>query len=409
MESNGLALLLLPPPPSTLSFINTKAAYGPAVDGCLKQIHRSKSLRLDVAITVPSSWLRDHDVPRRVLFEGAQKALAQTYSLICETAAHQQIELDCLGGVDARAFFLLPSREPTSEPRNPAANENRFIGPFVNLATLIGSRRSYGTVFGVESEEGEKLLRSFLLLSESKYLHVPTCQTVPGGLSITDPSNAAVNAPTPNKSHTSIAVGGTFDHLHIGHKLLLTATALLAEPKGSRWNLSQAMFLTIGISGDDLLTKKRFAEELENWDTRQQKVADFLESVIVFSTTRDLSRKAERISKPGPNGEYMRVTYDSNLIIHYVRISDPYGPTITDESISALIVSQETRTGGEAVNEKRQENGWPPLEILEIEVLDGNPGHNEEDASNPGLTSFESKISSTDIRRRIHEKRKAEG
>lgn len=39
-----------------------------------------------------------------------------------------------------------------------------------------------------------------------------------------------------------------------------------------------------------------------------------------------------------------------------VRLIDPYGPSVTDPDLQCLVVSQETRRGGEAVNKQRLEN-----------------------------------------------------
>src|SRR5436305_13236575 len=62
----------------------------------------------------------------------------------------------------------------------------------------------------------------------------------------------------------------------------------------------------------------------------------------------------EEISRPIPNGHIVRVTYLSpasgTTTINYTRITDPYGPTITDRRISAIVISYETRAGGKAVN-----------------------------------------------------------
>jgi len=44
-----------------------------------------------------------------------------------------------------------------------------------------------------------------------------------------------------------------------------------------------------------------------------------------------------------------------DISYNIVGISDPYGPTITDRQLSCLIVSEETRRGGQKVNEKRRE------------------------------------------------------
>ena len=408
MERGSLALLLLPPPPSILSSTNTRAAYGPAIDAVLNHVSLTEKTRLDIAIAVPSSWLVTSDMSRTALFERTQKALALTYSLIGVIATSQQKELDGLYSLDVRAFFLLPARESAREVEGEGDDDKAFSGPVVDLATLVGSQRAYGTLFGVESEEGERLLKSFLLLYRSKHRHDPTCRRLPGGLFFHKHSPTSAIAAPWGRPHTSIAVGGTFDHLHIGHKLLLTATALLAEPRGSRRNSTQTVLLTIGISGDDLLTHKKFAEEMECWDERQQKVADFLESVIVFSSPRNLSRKVESVSKPGPNGRYVRAMFDSSITINYVQILDPYGPTITDENISALVLSHETRSGGKAINEKRLEKGWRPLEVFEIGVLDVSRSGDDQKDSDTATAAFESKISSTEIRRRIHEKRHSE-
>lgn len=71
-----------------------------------------------------------------------------------------------------------------------------------------------------------------------------------------------------------------------------------------------------------------------------------------------------------------------------VEINDPFGPTVTNESITALVVSEETRNGGEAVNKKRLEKGWSELEVFMVEVIEGVEGE---------------KLSSTEIRRRLEE------
>ncbi|CUG87041.1 cytidylyltransferase, putative [Bodo saltans] len=62
-----------------------------------------------------------------------------------------------------------------------------------------------------------------------------------------------------------VAVGGTFDRLHSGHKLLLTVSALHTFDK-----------LRVGITGPELLTKKKFAEKLESFETRKRNVETFL-------------------------------------------------------------------------------------------------------------------------------------
>lgn len=54
-----------------------------------------------------------------------------------------------------------------------------------------------------------------------------------------------------------VAVGGTFDHLHIGHQVLLIYAALLAKAK-----------LIIGITGEEMLTKKINKEAIQSIQMR---------------------------------------------------------------------------------------------------------------------------------------------
>lgn len=53
-----------------------------------------------------------------------------------------------------------------------------------------------------------------------------------------------------------------------------------------------------------------------------------------------------------------------DILYDIVTISDPFGPTITDESLQCIVLSEETRKGGEAINIKRKEKvcGWCGIE-----------------------------------------------
>ncbi|KAJ2724612.1 hypothetical protein GGI07_001865 [Coemansia sp. Benny D115] len=143
------------------------------------------------------------------------------------------------------------------------------------------------------------------------------------------PNPALVSrSPIPWTVYSHVAVGGTFDHLHFGHKILLTATALAATKR-----------IVCGISADALLENKRYAEFLEPYRTRELNVLLFLRKV----------RK--------------------DLIVELVPISDPYGPTATDSTIGALVVSQETLPASAALNDRRAENGLASMCLMPVDLI----------------------------------------
>ena len=132
-------------------------------------------------------------------------------------------------------------------------------------------------------------------------------------------------------SHQHVAVGGTFDHLHQGHHLLLAVTAL-----------SSSSSCLVGVSSGPLLTNKVLRELVEPLERRCARVRELLEDM-----------------RPG-------------LLLHIVPITDPYGPTISDATLECLVVSQETSQGGDAVNRKRTEVGLPLMDIRQVPIIEGS-------------------------------------
>ncbi len=136
----------------------------------------------------------------------------------------------------------------------------------------------------------------------------------------TTPSEVIIS-PTGEDSFPVVALGGTFDHLHAGHKILLSMSAWIASRKvivGTTGNtpcIWQRRTLNILFTDDALLEKKSNREVLESIDTRMERVTAFL-----------------NLFKPG-------LEYD------VVPIQDVYGPTAWDPDIQALVVSKETMSG----------------------------------------------------------------
>jgi len=128
-------------------------------------------------------------------------------------------------------------------------------------------------------------------------------------------------------------LGGTFDHIHGGHKVLITIAAM-----------SVRKTLAVGITGEVLLQKKKHKEFLETFEQRRRSVLEFLGWIVKYTLKYDLDILTEELV-------------------------DIYGPSIHPQ-MQVLIVSEETAQGGEAVNKKRIELGHEPCQLVILRLLD---------------------------------------
>lgn len=136
-----------------------------------------------------------------------------------------------------------------------------------------------------------------------------------------------------------VVLGGTFDHLHAGHKVLLTVAACLATAE-----------LAVSISGPPLLEGKRGAGKLQPWGARARIVAEFVALV-----------------RPG-------------LPLRVEELLDGFGPALRPQ-MQALVVSAETEAGGFAVNERRREAEMPPLTVVVIPLVAAAAGSGKESST----------------------------
>ena len=76
------------------------------------------------------------------------------------------------------------------------------------------------------------------------------------------------------QTYKEVVLGGTFDHMHSGHRLLLAAASLLCEQR-----------ITVGLSEGPLLQRKILKELIEPFQDRKKNLEEFLDDVkpgIVF-------------------------------------------------------------------------------------------------------------------------------
>lgn len=393
-------LLLLSSAPPNVSIDAFRAAYGPALAQALREASSfsfvSAPITLDIALAYDTFVPHNGQVPSNVYGE-VQKILRLMYTLLCIIFMEESIDLQYDNDVDARVVIL-----GTAQTENGEATRHKLglQDHSIYLRALALCRRPWTRFFFIEGESGEAMLADFRRLRKNIDYGPKTCfEGLPGGSSINEPvKHSSLNAEAYKQllhSHYSVAVGGTFDHLHAGHKLLLTIAALLIN---FRDDPQHKKSITIGISEDVLLQKKQYIDQMMDWNARQLSVREFLlEFLEMCQPSEKLKSSLCSSSNAGPRSVYDE--FESGLVIRYAQLFDPYGPTVTDKSISALVISRETQAGGKAVNDKRKANGWPPLEIFEVDVLDAGGR-----ADDVGRENFQGKISSTDIRRRLHER-----
>lgn len=131
----------------------------------------------------------------------------------------------------------------------------------------------------------------------------------------------------------NVAVGGTFDGMHFGHRKLLTLAVSSVNPSSGQ--------LLIGVTVDDMLQHKQFAHYIPKLAERMEGVRNFVHRLA-----------------PGLKNR-----------IRIAAISDAYGPPGRVEqgaaTFDALVLSHETLETGHRLNEHRvRQLGLPPLTLL---------------------------------------------
>lgn len=130
-----------------------------------------------------------------------------------------------------------------------------------------------------------------------------------------------------------VALGGTFDPVHDGHRFLFDRAFELGD-------------VTVGLTSDDLAPRTRHSDRhIKPYEQR----------------ARGLERELESIA----------TEHDRSFEIR--ELTDPTG-IATEPQFEALVVSPETATGGRRINELRRERGHEPLELEIVDHVKAEDG-----------------------------------
>lgn len=130
-----------------------------------------------------------------------------------------------------------------------------------------------------------------------------------------------------------VALGGTFDPVHDGHRALFDRAFELGD-------------VTVGLTSDDLAPRTRHEDRpIRSYEQRR---ADLVAELDSFAAE-----------------------YGREYAIR--KLTEPTG-IATEPQFDVLIVSPETKTGGKRINEIRRERGREPLRIEVVEHVYAEDG-----------------------------------
>ena len=138
------------------------------------------------------------------------------------------------------------------------------------------------------------------------------------------------------KKYPTVGLGGTFDHLHIGHQQFIRFAAARSEK------------LIIGVTTPVLNQQKLWPRTIEGLFYRRQTIKKFCRQEKITAKIIDLF--------------------------------DPYGPALETGPLDALTVTPETLPTAEKINDLRRLKRFPELPILICQLVNdesGQPLHSE--------------------------------
>jgi len=136
-----------------------------------------------------------------------------------------------------------------------------------------------------------------------------------------------------HRKFSYVAIGGTFDKLHKGHRKLIKRA------------LDVGNFVIVGLTSDQMVNSYK-NHIVTDFESRKRGVEEFLE--------KENAKERAQIFK----------------------INNPYGPAIADDRIDGIVVSTETEHSAIEINELREKRGLKPLKKVVIKMVlaeDGLP------------------------------------
>jgi cytidyltransferase-like protein len=161
-----------------------------------------------------------------------------------------------------------------------------------------------------------------------------------------------------------IAIAGTFDRLHKGHRFFISQA----------FNLGKKVI--IGLTSDEYVEKKLsvVSYQLSVGNKKRLKTprgwqAEHSEAMTPPMVERAVKLEIQNYQERKKALEEFLA--QNNLLdqAEIVKIDDVYGPATKGNEIEALVVTRETMEGGRLVNRKRNELGLKPLKLVQVSLV----------------------------------------
>jgi pantetheine-phosphate adenylyltransferase len=127
--------------------------------------------------------------------------------------------------------------------------------------------------------------------------------------------------------YRKVAVGGTFDQLHKGHKALIGRAFEVGDK------------VAVGITSDSFVASLGKQHRTASFEDRKREL-------LFYLSEQGLADRVE-----------------------IVPLNDSFGLTITNPDLDAIVVSQETERIAWAINRKRQSIGNKPLDVVVVSMI----------------------------------------